>query len=215
MALIIRAAAFLALLGDAFDDFSRSKSRSENARERDEDLEDGERKGSEGRRVGRSVGRSEVPFCFSAGVWRRDSSGTLSERDVITTPLLLPSQGVPRAPANPGVTSLGPPFPTPPTGHGYNVDQARGCLTGCRVFSLLSFFVHSSISFPLAQALDLHPPWRSREKTREAGGKAVSGAAIRLYNKPKELEFQRETRFCILRATPVPVRAAPIHTAFR
>lgn len=32
-----------------------------------------------------------VPFCFSGGVWRRDSSGTLSERDVITTPLL-PSQ---------------------------------------------------------------------------------------------------------------------------
>lgn len=50
--------------------------------------------------VGR-VGRSEVPFCFSAGVWRRDSSGTLSERDVITTPLLLPSQGVPRTPFHP------------------------------------------------------------------------------------------------------------------
>lgn len=44
-----------------------------------------------------------VPFCFSGGVWRRDSSGTLSERDVITTPLL-PSQGV--APTN--SLSLGP-----------------------------------------------------------------------------------------------------------
>ena len=31
-----------------------------------------------------------VPFCFSAGVWRCDSSGTLSERDVIATPLLSP-----------------------------------------------------------------------------------------------------------------------------
>lgn len=46
---------------------------------------------------GGSMGR--VPFCFSAGVWRCDSSGTLSERDVITTPLLPTySQGVPHSP---------------------------------------------------------------------------------------------------------------------
>jgi len=103
------------------------------------------REKGEGRRVGRSVGRSEVPFCFSASVWRRDSSGTLSERDVITTPLLLPSQGVPRTLHLLPTLVCRPrsPFPTPTTGLGYNVvDQAKGCLTGCRAFSILSFFVH-------------------------------------------------------------------------
>lgn len=96
------------------------------------------------RAVGRSVGRSEVPFCFSASVWRRDSSGTLSERDVITTPLLLPNQGVPRTLHLLPTPVCRPrsPFPTPATGLGYNVDQARDCLTGCRAFSVLSFFVH-------------------------------------------------------------------------
>lgn len=111
---------------------------------------DGARRGcarggkDEGEKGEGSVGRSEVPFCFSASVWRRDSSGTLSERDVITTPLLLPSQGVPRTLHLLPTPVCRPrsPFPTPATGLGYNVDQARGCLTGCRAFSVLSFFVY-------------------------------------------------------------------------
>lgn len=114
---------------------SRSKSRenrAERMRERD-GRRDGNRrvrergKDEEGEgSVGRSVGRSEVPFCFSASVWRRDSSGTLSERDVITTPLLLPSQGVPRALHLLPAPVCQSPFPTPATSQGYNVDQAQG-----------------------------------------------------------------------------------------
>lgn len=76
---------------------------------------EGEAKGGGGAVVvgaGR-VGRSEVPFCFSGGVWRRDSSGTLSERDVITTPLLPPSQGVPRTPFHPLEPSPPSPYCTP------------------------------------------------------------------------------------------------------
>lgn len=168
-------------------------------------------KGSVGRSVGRRFHFVSLPACGGAIAAALCQSVTLSRHPFYYLaggcPALSPS-------CQPWYTNPGTPFPTPPTGHGYNVDQARGCLTSCRAraCSLLSFSVYSSISFSLAQTSDLHP---QQEKTREAGGNAASGAAIRLYNKPKELEFQRETRFCILRATPVPVRAAPTHTAFR
>lgn len=61
-----------------------------------------------------------------------------------------------------------------------------------RSLSFLSSF--ASVSFPLVplQALRLLPSTREKENTWD-GRKAASEAAIRLYNKPKELEFQRET----------------------
>lgn len=123
----------------------------------------------ERREKGRSVGRSEVPFCFSASVWRRDSSGTLSERDVITTPLLLPSQGVPRTLHLLPTPRCRPqsPFPTPDSGLGYNVDQARGCLTGCRAFSVLSFFLRIRLVSSRALTGFKASTLNEREKERE------------------------------------------------
>lgn len=154
------------------DGSSRSKSRPENeTRERDEGLEGG--RGSEGKgSVGRSDGRRfhfvSLPACGGAIAAALCQSVTLSRH-----PFYYLAGGCPAH-----STSCQPetPFPTYlPTGHGYNVDQARGCLTSCRVFSPLSFSVHSPISFPLAQALDLHP---QREKTREAGGNAASDKIV-------------------------------------
>lgn len=101
--------------------------------------------------VGR-VGRSEVPFCFSAGVWRRDSSGTLSERDVITTPLLLPSQGVPRTPFHP----LSPPPCCTP--HEPRVQRgSKQGLPDCLPYLLFSFSLTLSIFLFLSLTFSLSP----------------------------------------------------------
>ena len=95
--------------------------------------------------VGRRFHFVSLPACGGAIAAALCQSVTLSRH-----PFYYLARGCPAPLSIRSAPSL---LAAPPTSHGYNVDQARGCLTGCRSFASLSL----SSSFTLILSLYLVP----------------------------------------------------------
>ena len=118
--------------------------------------------------VGRRFHFVSLPACGGAIAAALCQSVTLSRH-----PFYYLARGCPAPLSIRSAPSL---LAAPPTSHGYNVDQARGCLTGCRSFASLSLslFLFYSHSFSLSRSFNfsrrsLSGKWRATRTPPPAG----------------------------------------------